>query len=379
MKTQTRLFYLSVLTVFAGALLSPIALAEEGGGSFHVLGELGVSHEDNIFRTSTLEEDDLRLEFAPGLEWKLSESGAASTTIRYLHRFVMYDSNSELDDNFAEFDFKTAYDSGVVLANIYASYKQGYSNTFDLDDNSDIFGVLINRDNTKLGVNVKKDLSELTAMKIGLDYSTVDYEDGNYTGNKSWTVPFTYFYQVRPNVDMTAGVRYRYTDTDTSVEYNDWYAYVGAVGELFSPVVYADVKIGYQRRNAKNSDADASSPAYKLSLIYTGNAKANYYLTLARDYRTSSTNAQAYAYTSGQLGANYSITDRFGVNAAFILAESEYEESVRQEDITMFHVGASYNPNDYLTFSASYAYRDIDGNVAKYTTNEFRVFASLRY
>jgi hypothetical protein len=238
---------------------------------------------------------------------------------------------------------------------------------------------LINRDNTKLGVNVKKDLSELTAMKIGLDYSTVDYEDGNYTGHKSWTVPFTYFYQVRPNVDMTAGVRYRYTDTDTAVEYNDWYAYVGAVGELFSPVVYADVKIGYQRRNAKNSDADASSPAYKLSLIYTGNAKANYYLTLARDYRTSSTNAQAYAYTSGQLGANYSITDRFGVNAAFILAESEYEESVRQEDITMFHVGASYNPNDYLTFSASYAYRDIDGNVAKYTTNEFRVFASLRY
>jgi hypothetical protein len=139
------------------------------------------------------------------------------------------------------------------------------------------------------------------------------------------------------------------------------------------------LSIGYQTRNAKNSEADASSPSYKLSFIYTGNVKANYYLTISRDYRTSSVAAQAYAYTSGQLGANYSISNTFSVNAAFVLAESEYEESIRKEEITMLHFGASYNPNDYLTFNASYAYRDIDGNVAKYSTNEFRVFASLRY
>lgn len=379
MKTQLRLLSLAAIFVTAGVVANAAPLYQNEDSSLHFIGQLGLVHDDNIYRTSTLEEDDVRLEFAPGLEFKISPDAAASTTFSYLYRWVVWEENSELDDEFSEVDFKTSYDSGVVLLNAYGSYKEGYSTSYDIDDSSDLFGVLVLRDTTTFGGSVKKDISELSAIKVGFDHSDVEYKNSRYTGHSSMTVPVTYFYNVRPNVDMTAGVRYRYTDTDTPVEYNDWYAFVGAVGELFSPVIYADLNIGYQRRNAKNSDADASSPSYKLSLIYTGNAKANYYATISRDYRTSSINAQAYAYTTAQLGASYSLTNSFGLNAAVVLGESEYEESIRQEDILMFQLGASYNPNDFVSFRASYAYRDVDGNVANYKSNELRVFASLRY
>lgn len=379
MKTQIRLLSLAAIIATAGVTASAAPLHQFEDGSIHFIGQLGLVHDDNIFRTSILEEDDVRLEFAPGIEFKISPDAAASTTFSYLYRWVIWEENGELDDEFSEFDFKTSYDSGVVLANAYASYKEGYSTSYGVDDSSDIFGVLVLRDVTKFGGSAKKDLSELTAIKVGLDYADTEYKNSRFTGHTSMTVPVTYFYNVRPNVDMTAGVRYRNTDTDTDVEYNDWYAFIGAVGELFSPVIYADVNVGYQRRNAKNSNADASSPSYKLSLIYTGNAKANYYATITRDYRTSSTNAQAYAYTTAQLGANYSVSNSFGINAAVVVGESEYEESIRQEDILMFSLGASYNPNDFVSFKASYSYRDVDGNIANYKSNELRVFASLRY
>ena len=379
MKTQNRLFSFAVLIALVGATVSAAPLFKTEDSSVHLIGELGLVSDDNVFRTSTLEEGDVRYEFAPGLEFKLSPDSASTTTFKYVYRLVMWDDNGELDDEFSEFDFRTSYDSGVVLAKAYGSYNEGYSTSYGFDDSSDIFGVLILRDLTRFGGSVKKDISELTAIQAGVDFSDTDYRDNRYTGHTSMTIPVTYFYQVRPNVDMTAGVRYRNTDTDSSVEYEDWYGFIGAVGELFSPVVYADLKVGYQKRNAKNSNADASSPSYELSLIYTGNAKANYYAKVTRDYRTSSASAQAYAYTTGQLGANYSLSQSFDINAALVIAESEYEESARQEDISMLRLGATYNPNDYLSINASYAYRDVDGNVANYSSNEVRVFASLRY
>lgn len=381
MKTQTRLSFLAIAAVACSAVSADPLYSFEGG-SLHFVGDLGIVYEDNVFRASTDKEADTRLEFAPGLELKLSQGAATSTTVRYLHRFTLYEDLNELDSDFSEFDFDTSYDSGATVAKLYVRYKEDYTSTFDLDDTSDVFGALILRDVMSMGGSLKKDLSELTAVKAALDYKNVDYNDNFYTGYESFTVPVTYFYQIRPKVDLTAGARYRFTDTDTPTEYHDWYAYVGAVGELFSPVVYADFTVGYQKRNAKFSNADAESPAYKLTLYYLGDAKATHYATISRDYRTSSIQAQAYAATVLQLGSRYSLTEALSVNGALLFGENDYEESVRKEDILMFIAGATYSPNDYISLKATYSYRDIDGAnefSSSYTANEIRVMASLRY
>ena len=378
-------------TTVAVAVLCVVSLNAESlfrmGDTFvHFIGAASIVTEDNIYQQSSNEVSDWRTEFDAGLEFNVSPSGAGDTTLLVSNRWVMYDSEP-LDDQFLKIRFHNSYDSGVILSNVYANYTEDYSGLYDLDSSTDVRGALIPWEKTLAGGNLRYDLSELTAMKVGIDYSDIDYSpinvDGQqvneYTGHESISIPASLFYRARPHVDLTAGVRYRNTNTDANIEYTDMYYYVGAIGEVFSPVIHADLTVGWQDRDADGSSADDSSASYKFSLIYTGDPKATVYATLARDYNTSATNAYSYVLTSATLGARYGVNNNVSLNAALIYGESEYEESVRAEDIKMARLGVSYSPNDFFRLDAIYYLRDVDGNIANYTNNEFRVTASMRY
>ncbi len=386
MKTQIR-FLTVAATAFAASIASAKSLYDLGDGvTLHFIGEASVVYEDNIYLKTTESADDLRVEFVAGLELRSSPDASAETTFSITNRSIRYDTEP-LDDNFLSVRFNTRYNSGVVMSNGYASYVEDYSSRFDLDDGGDVFGAVVHRDRTSVGGSLKYGVSNLTSVKAGFDYADLDYTNTsltNYQGNSSYSIPVTVFYQIRPTIDLTTGVRYRRTDTDLGIEYTDMYYYVGAVGELFSPVVHADLSVGYQKRNAKGNLADSDSPSYKLSLIYTGDPKSSIYATIQRDFRTSATSSvSSYTYTSGTIGASYSLTRSIGLNAALVYAETEYQESDRSDDIEMVRLGATYSPNDYLTVAASFNRRDIDinsiGGSSNYKTNEFRVSASLRY
>ena len=386
MKMQKSLSSLVTFACAAATAGAASLLSLGDNAQLHFVGDVALVYEDNVFLDSR-EESDFHFEFSPGLELRINSEGAASTVLRYQHRFTFYDEFNGLDHDFSDLSFQTNYNSGVVLFNAHASYKEDFSRTFDLDASSDVFETLILRDTLQAGASMKYDLSELTALKVAVDYSENNFEDlvlGDvtipYTDYDTISVPVTFFYKVKPKVNLTAGARYRMTDTSLAEEYDDLYVFVGAVGELFSPVIYADLTVGYQQRDGKGGSAtDSDSASYDLKFIYTGNPKASMWAGISRDYRTSAYNARAYAFSSAAVGANYSINKVFGINGSLVYGESEYEEDVRAEDITMLRFGASYRPNDYVTVNASYSYREVDGNRADYTDGEFRVTASLRY
>lgn len=349
----------------------------------HIIGDAAFVYQDNIFLRSQNEIADRYLEFSPGVELRLAPEGAASATIRYQHRFTEFRDNKELNGDYSDLDISAKYNTGVVLGQAYARYRETASNTTDFN----LDGVLIERDHIDAGANMRYEISELTAMKIGVDYSEVDYEMDFYTDHDTVAVPVTFFYKIRPKVDLTAGVRYRSTNTSggmqMSFDYEDMYYFVGAVGELFSPVIYADVSIGYQERDYDQSALDATSGSYDITFIYVGDVKTNIYFGLSRDYRTSAIAGRTYAFTNASLGATYKLSDMITLNSSIVYGETEYEESRRAEDMAFFNLGASYHPNDYLTFSASYRYGDVDGNdldgASTYENNTIRVSASLRY
>lgn len=348
----------------------------------HLLAEAEFVYESNLFLRSTDEVSGRYLLFTPGVELRMAQQGSASAVLRYQHSFTTYRDNSSLDGDFQDLDLQVRYDSGVVLASGYATYKELYSNTRDVSGD----GELIERTNSSLGGSLRYEISELTAIKLGVDTTEVDYEDFIYTDYESVSVPITLFYKIRPRVDLTGGVRYRTVDTSggfqQSFDYDDFYYFVGAVGELFSPVIFADVSVGYQTREYDGSSLDAASASYDITFIYTGDAKTTVYAGLSRDYRTSAIGGTAYAFTSASLGARYSLNESIGLNAGVVLGESEYEQSPRAEDMTILNLGASYTPNDFLTLSARYEFTDVDGaNIfsADYQNREIRISASLRY
>ena len=385
MITQTRITLVSGVVLFV-ASLSAESLFRVGDTSVHFMGAASIVSESNIYLQSRNKVSDWRTEFDAGLEFSLSPVGAGDTSLLISNRWVNYDTEP-LDDQFLKIRFHSSYDSGIVLSNVYANYTEDYSGRYELDTTTDVYGILIPYNRTQAGGNLRYDLSELTAMKVGVDFSDIDYDplyygDQNhnaFTGHDSISIPATVFYKARPNVDLTAGARYRRTNTDNNIEYTDMFYYVGAIGEVFSPVIHADLTVGWQDRNADGNNADTNSASYKFSLIYTGDPKATVYATLARDFYTSATSALSYAMTSATVGGRYAVSSKVSVNAALIYGESEYEESIRAEDIQMARLGVSYSPNDFFRLDAIYYLRDVDGNVANYSNDEIRVTASLRY
>ena len=383
MNNQNRVLILAA-SAFTTLTLGAESVYQLGDSShFHVMADVSAVYEDNVLLQSKgSEQDDLSLVFTPGVELRMDSGGAASTLLRYQHSFVRYDKLSELDGDFAHLTFKTRYDSGVAMFNLSASYKEEYSNSYGIDEALDIYGVNVLRDRIHVGADMKYQLSQLTALGVGVAYTDLDYDLDRFTDQTTLSVPLSVYYKVRPTLDLTAGVRYRETDTSIDLKYEDWYYFVGAVGELFSPVFHADLNFGFQDRSVKSGvmpNGDADTTAYNLTVYYTGSAISTIYASLSRDYRTSADQALTYAYSSLSVGANFDLTQTITLNGSFALAKSEYEESIREEDINIVRIGATYSPNDYFKVSASYYFRDVDGNVVNYTNNEVRVTASLRY
>ncbi|NDV61144.1 outer membrane beta-barrel protein [Puniceicoccales bacterium CK1056] len=344
----------------------------------HLLADADYVYTDNLFHRRTETKDDY-MEFSPGFEIKLSRDAATTVSFRYQHRFTSFSKYSELDGDYSDLSGQIRYNSGRMLTSGYVQYEELASNSADVN----LEGVLIERDEFDAGGRIKYDVSELTAIEVGVDYSEVDYDLAQFTDYDSFSIPITLFYRVRPKIDLTAGVRLREVDTSGTVDYDDTYYFIGAVGEFFSPMLFADIRIGFQDREFDGADFDTSSATYDITFIYTGDVKTTVYAGISRDYRTSAIGGGAYTYTSATLGARYSLNEVFGFNASIVVGESDYEQSPRAEDLTTFDAGVTYNPNDFLTIQAGYRSQDVSGKdpvfSSDYQTNTFRVSASVRY
>lgn len=384
----------------SSAAFAASALHLSDNAQIHVLGDLAYTFEDNIFLTSASETEAQSFEFSPGLELRFAEQGTASAMVRYQHRFEVFVDEDDLDGNYADLELRTKYDSGVMMASAYGSYEQKASQTLETAGQ----GRLIDRDEIGAGADLRYEVSELLALSTGLMYNETDYDDDDrYTDSESYSIPLTVIYKFRPKLELNAGLRYRDTmadaidTTDYDYDATDMYYFVGAVGELFTPVLYGDVSVGFQERDFEDFDADTSSGSYNATVTYVGDPKTTVYVSLSRDYRTSGVGATSYAYTSAKLGARYNLTKFLGFNASVTAAETDYKtqvlnfnngmftlgESSREEDIMFYNIGMTLNPNEYFTFRVSYQYQDVDGNdipgASDYTNNKFRVSASLRY
>lgn len=383
MKTTRTLLILG-MPIIGSLVLQGQSVTQLGDNAeLHYIADASLVYESNLFLRGARKVSDQHLVFSPGVELKMSDEGAGSGFLRYQHKFTSYSSNSDLNGDFADLEGRISLDSGLMVSQAYVTFRELASNTVDANRE----GILLERMASSVGGSVKYELSELTAFNVALDYMDVDYDDPFYTDISSTSVPVTLFYKVQPKVNLTTGFRHRTTDTSggfyPSVDFTDTYYFVGAVGELFSPVVYADVSIGYQKRDYKGLGLEADSGSYDITFIYTGSAKATLTAGFSRDYRTSAVGGAAYAFTSASIGGRYKASSRVSVNASVVMGESDYEESLRAEDMTIINFGASYRPNDYMTVKADWSYSDVDGDVtvgsSDYFNNQVRISAALRY
>ena len=281
--------------------------------TLHLLADAEYVYTDNLFLRTEDSTSGSYFVFSPGIEWRISQTGGLALTLQLVNQFEVHDERPELDDDFIKVTGNFRYDTGRFLWSGNLAYAEYASNTVDarLEDS------LIRREHIDAGLKAKYEISELTAVEAGFQFSEVDYESSIFTDHDDLTIPVTFYYSVRPKIDLTAGIQFRSVETSTSVdfdasEYDDTYYFVGAVGEFFSPLIFADFKVGYQEREFDRSRYGASSTSsasYDITFIYTGDVKTTVYAGISRDYRSSAIGGDSYISTSGTLGVRYSLNE----------------------------------------------------------------------
>lgn len=345
-----------------------------------VLGTAGIQYESNLFTDRVNRVSDFRFAASPGVEIAHGRTQAAQASITYLHHFHVYDSESTQDGDYADLSAQARYDTGILISNVQASFRQRASNDADVN----LVGRLVKRDETRLNGNARYQISELMGISAGLEYADTDFKDPALTTFDFYSIPLTYFYKVRPQLDLTAGYRYRNTSVSSATgDSKDNYFFVGAQGELGSPMILGNLSLGYQERKFSGSNDKRSSPSYSFMVSYLASPRITHYGNLAYDFRTSSSQGLSYSYGSLTIGTRARITDMIATNFSLTYAEAEYQRSPRSEDHMFFNAGVTYNPNDYVTIRADYAYQSVDGNnspgASDYRNNRISVSASVRY
>lgn len=347
-----------------------------------VVGSTGIEYQSNLYTDEVNRVDDFRFALSPGFEIVQGRTPAATASVAYRHHFHMYDSESTQDGNYADLSAEAHYDTGVVVSNFNASYRERASNDADIN----LIGRLVKRNEIRLGGNARYQISELMAASGGLEYDDIDFRDPSLTSFASYTVPLRYYYKVRPNLDLTAGYRYRQTDVDSITgvgDSRDHFFSIGAQGELGSPMFVGDVSLGYQERRLRGTGEKRTSPSYNMMVTYLATSRVNHYASLGYDFRTSSSGGLSYKYGNLTIGSRAQITDMISTNVSLTYAEADYQRSARAEDHMFFNAGVTYNPNEYVSVQAEYAYQSVDGKntlgASDYRNNRLSVSASVRY
>lgn len=381
-----KISYFIALAAFAakGSAAPLVSLGDDI--ELYLLGTAGLEYESNLFASSVTEVDDFRLTLSPGVEFAFGGSSAATAKLIYRHHFHFYEDNTALDGDYADLSFQGRYDTAVFIGSLSASFRERSSNSAQFLGGETISGSesLISRDEYRVAANGRYQVSQLTAFSVGAEYEEMNFRSANQTSYDSITVPVTYFYRVRPNMDLTVGYRYRKTDVDGLFPGSrDNFFTIGAQGELGSPLFAGNATVGYQERKLRGVDYKTDSMFYNFMVTYLASARVSHFVSLSRDFRTSSTQGQTFTYAALTVGTRARVSNMVTANASLTYAKADYRDAGnREEDQVFFNVGMTYSPNDYLNINANYGYSNIDGSGAlanEYTRNRISVSASVRY
>lgn len=367
---------LSLLAVSSALALTAQAAMDFGNGVKVIPNATAsVDFNDNLFLSSTNEQDETILRLTPGVFVSVGEGAVNTAQFSYNEQFQIYNDNDNLNTSLSLVDFVSRYDDGKMKFGIDAWWHEANQATRDIINQSS----LIKRELAHAGVSDEVKFTEKTSGKIGIAYDSTDYNPAGYTDWKWWEIPVNYYYQVQPKLDLSLGFRYRSNEVGGSgVDSDELFYSVGVRGEL-SPKLTSEISAGYVQLKP-DSGKDEGAFGLDGSLKLAVSPKTNLSVVASNRYGYS---AQGDAYRIGGIGANFdtAITTAFIVKAGVAYNTFRYLASKRDDDFWVGTLAATYTLNEHVEFGASYNYSNNDSSLAaaNFKNNIFSLSASLRY
>lgn len=367
----------SCLAVLASASLtaSPMLTLSDNAAVYFV-GSASITSDSNIGYASEDELDDLIVEIRPGFELAAGnpDTGADFTlSASYgLRRYMDYDEyDSELPAITAVGNFQSAKSKTTVSASYVES--QAESRRFNVP------GLVLKTAIARVGLTTDYAATEKSSLVAGISYSDTDHESYG-TDYSDITVPVNYYYSATEKLDAGFGYRYRNSSLDTASigDRTSHFFNVGLRGEL-TPKIVADVKVGFQTTDIDGGDS-VDGLALDGKLTFVANAKTSVDLVVSKDLIVGFGGETIDNFVTAVSG-NYRFTDTFSGNAMLSFGTDSFEGSDREDDYTVFQIGASYMPVYYMSIEAAYMMLDNDSNtgVLDFTKNTMKLMVNVRY
>jgi len=124
----------------------------------------------------------------------------------------------------------------------------------------------------------------------------------------------------------------------------------------------ADVKVGFQTTDFDNA-ATVDGLGVDAILTYTADEKFSTDLIFSKDLIVGF-NGEAIDNTSTALTANYRFSPVLTGNAMLLYGIDAYESSPREDDYTIFQIGASFVPAYFMSVDVAYMFLENDSNDA---------------
>ncbi|MGF1484803.1 MAG: outer membrane beta-barrel protein [Opitutales bacterium] len=342
----------------------------------------------NVFNEPDEENDHIFI-FSPGIEAVFGRNSLTTTTL-----FVGYDII-----RYADFDVADAENLRIQLNSQYAGPKLTLTGTFSFEEITQntsalvgglVLNDLIDRNVLDVGLNGGYRVTEKVSTSFGASYErqTFDNFEASFNDRQTYTAPFRVFYAITPKIDVGAGYRFRFTDVDTNsagggaaVDRTDHFISFSTRGEFF-PKLSGSLDVGVTIRSFDNNTDSDLRFSFDGGLDYAFSPKVNFALDLSRDFDTGGAGGSIET-TDVRLSSTYAYTSRISFGTSLSYERDNFDDLVtpRTDNVYQGSIFATYAFNRYFTFSASYAYQDVNSDLdaVSYNAHNFSLSANVRY
>jgi hypothetical protein len=387
-RIQKRLFALLAFGSIASVPAQAAFMSIDDVVDVYLLGSIRGEYRTNIFNQENNEVDDTAIIVSPGVEVNVGRSSNARLNVRFREHITRYSDLSGL--NFEGADLRATGNYQFNQASVFGNvgFRQVQQNIPGANAGN---GDLVERDITTAGLGTKVDVTPKVYTTGAFDYAGTDYV-GSFSNNlndqKTYSLPLNVLYRITPKTAVGVGYRYRHTTFDASGanaspnDFDDHFFSLALRGEVPRlPKLSADINLGYQFRDSEGGGGNDDSITILSSLTWAATEKVSATGGYQRDFGGGPRGNSSISDTL-LLSVDYAYNPKVSFTSGISYRMIDYQTGpAREDNNTVFNVGASYTPNDYLKFSAGYVFNwnDNEGAGTSYSGNTFNLTASVRY
>jgi len=335
-----------------------------------------VAYTDNLTLDENDTLDDVRFIVTPGVDFQVGRGLTnLNATITVDYSIVRYADNTVFDTELWNIVGALDFSGPRYTAGLTGGYVERQQNQNDVNADK----TLILQKTGFAGGNVKYTLSQKFALGAAGRFDNITYDGGNNVDRDLYSIPVDLFYELTPKLDGTIGFRYRQTDVQDSVDFDDYFFNVGLTGAL-TEKLSTNAKIGYQTRDLTGGGDSEGTITFLSSTTYSATERGTLRINFNRDFATGG-EGSSIEQTGVRATYFYLFSPRLTGDLSGSYSFNDYQTSSREDNTYNARVGATYRFNTLWSANAFYTFRDNDSNFdgASYTENLVQVGASFRY